>query len=124
MYLQDLAQTLYLTRYVELSGSTPGQLRDFNLNIKNEDSHMLRGSGLVGLLYTTPRTQARVALGLGLQAEFYLMTWFMTGSAGPEAAFKVDLQLPPANKATCGRATSCSRASWRCACTAIGRPSR
>jgi len=93
MFVQDLAQTLYLTRYVELSSSTPGQLRDFNLNIKNEDSHMLRGSGLVGFLYASPRTQARVALGLGLQAEFYLMTWFMTGSAGTEAAFKVDVQL-------------------------------
>src|SRR5262245_14890596 len=48
LFVMDLMQALYLTRYVELSTTSASDLLAFNLNIKNEDSHMLRQSTLVG----------------------------------------------------------------------------
>ncbi len=93
LIVQDFEQSMYLTRYLQLSNPSSGGLLDFNLNIKNEDSHMLRGTTLVGALVDTPRTQAHATLGMGLQGELYVMTFFEHDDTGTEAGFQIDLQL-------------------------------
>jgi hypothetical protein len=98
LFVADLSQAAYITRYRELPDLPRLDLTDrklaFDLNIKNEDSNLIRNSGLLGVLWTpSPRTQVRAGIGLGFQVEIYVMTLFRRDDSGTEAAFDADLHL-------------------------------